>query len=73
MVQIPDDPIVDSLNRYGVPPWQRDEHEPVCPCCGMECSIVYKADNEIVGCDNCLTPCDATDEDECFPDGGREW
>lgn len=70
---IPDDPIIDSLLRTGQPPWRLHEKEPVCPCCGMECSIVYKADNEIVGCDCCLTPCDATDEDACFPDRGREW
>lgn len=73
MREIPDDPIIYSLEHYGIAPWHRDAKEPMCPICGMVCNIVYKADSEIVGCDCCLTPCDATDEDACFPDRGREW
>ncbi len=73
MVQIPDDPIIHSLEQYGVPPWQRDEYEPTCPICGMTCEYVYKNGSEIVGCDVCLERCDADDEEECHPNRGREW
>ena len=71
---IPDDPIIRSMERYGVPPWQLDEREPICPVCGSECSTIYKdACNEIVGCDECISTHDAVDIDECFPEGDREW
>ena len=73
MIQIPDDPIIHSLEQYGVPPWQLDEHEPICPICGMTCEYVYKNGSEIVGCDVCLERCDADDEEECHPNRGREW
>ena len=74
MTDIPDDPIIDSLNRYGVPTWQRDEQEPICPVCHSYCSTIYKnACNEIVGCDECISTHDAVDIDECFPEGDSEW
>lgn len=72
MIQIPDDPIVAHMERYGVPPWLDDE-QPHCPCCGAECNTIYKADSEIVGCDVCLIAGDAWDEEDCFPNRGREW
>lgn len=74
MVQIPDDPIIHSLEQYGLPPIQRDMREPICPVCGSECSTIYKdACNEIVGCDECISTHDAVDIDECFPEGDSEW
>lgn len=66
MRAIPDDPIINAMERTGYPSWRRTD-APVCPICGAECSIVYKdATGDIVGCDECLTPTDATDEEECF-------
>ena len=61
-MMIYDDPIISSLERYGEPPWHRRRKEPVCPVCGAECMIVYKADATIVGCDECVTAYDAYDE-----------
>ena len=73
MVQIPDDPIIAHLERYGVPPGI-DDREPICPVCGSECSTIYKdACNEIVGCDECISTHDAVDIDECFPNEEDEW
>ena len=64
MTLIPDDPIIERMERTGYP---RKSRGPVCPVCGEECSIVYEdANMEIVGCDECLTPVDATDEAKCF-------
>ncbi len=63
MEYIPDDPIIRRIEETG---YGYDVRKPICPVCGNECSIVYKAFGEIVGCDECLTGCDAYDEDECF-------
>ena len=71
-MQIPDDPIIHAMQRTGFPPWHKNE-EPRCPCCGSDCSTVYKVDGEIVGCDNCVNSFDAWDEEDCFPNRGREW
>ena len=61
-----DDPIIHSLEQTGLPPWD-DGSAPVCPICGSECSIVYKdVTGEILGCDECLTPCDAYEEGACY-------
>ena len=47
--------------------------DPVCPVCGRLCEKVFKSwSGEIVGCDECLTECDAYSEEECFPYGGCE-
>lgn len=36
---------------------------PSCPVCGEECGYYYKAEGEIVGCENCVTKIDAYEED----------
>lgn len=67
-MQIPDDPYISFAERTGHAPWQNVK-QPICPVCGAECEIVYKdVSNEIVGCDECLTGYDATDEEACFPE-----
>jgi len=67
-MQIPDDPYIKFAEQTGYAPWQNVK-QPRCPVCGNECEIVYKdSSNEIVGCDECLTGCDATDEEACFPE-----
>lgn len=39
----------------------------ICPICLEECYKVYRNyKKNIVGCDNCITECDAIDADECF-------
>ena len=45
--------------------WQRD---PVCPVCGRVCETIYFSEHYggVLGCDNCITPRDAQDEEECF-------
>ena len=63
-----DDPIISCMEQTGYPPWHRDGDTPICPVCGAECTMVYKDKcNDIVGYDECLTPTDAADEEECFP------
>lgn len=39
---------------------------PCCPICGQECETIYKIDNEIVGCDQCMTTRNAWEGTECF-------
>ena len=68
---IPDDPIIQSMERTGYPPWNKQK-EPICPVCGQACQTVYKGCyHEIIGCDECLTAYDAWDEDECFTGYGE--
>ncbi len=72
MIDIPDDPVIRSMEKYGEPPW--GSREPICPVCGTECSTIYKnALGEIVGCNECVETYDAVDVDECFPDMEDEW
>ena len=66
MTQIPDDPIIQRMERTGYG-WDEPERRPRCPCCGQECEIVYKDHyGDILGCDFCLTGYDAWEEDECM-------
>lgn len=43
-----------------------DPDYPCCPICGKECETIYKIDNEIVGCDQCMTTRNAWEVTECF-------
>ena len=43
-----------------------DPDYPCCPICGQECEAIYKIDNEIVGCDQCMTTRNAWEVTECF-------
>lgn len=43
-----------------------DPDYPCCPICGQECETIYKIDNEIVGCDQCMTTRNAWEVTECF-------
>lgn len=64
---IPDDPLIRFAQKYGHSPWE-SEVQPICPICGQECETVYKDESgNILGCDECLTECDAWEEDECCP------
>ncbi len=63
---IPDDPIIRCAEETGYAPWNQPQ-DPRCPVCGEICEKVYKDQyGEIVGCDECLTEQDASDEEECF-------
>lgn len=56
-----DNPIVESLDNTGLPPWD-DGQEPICPICEEPCETIYfNIDGDAVGCENCLTPRDAWD------------
>ena len=48
------------------PPYE--SRRPHCPVCGDECTIIYKQGNEILGCENCITPDDAWEEPACMED-----
>lgn len=55
-----DDPVVRSMEQTGYPPWHEEETAPICPICGEECDTYYfSAENEIIGCDNCVEARDA--------------
>lgn len=61
MEMVRDDPIVESLDKTGLPPWN-DGKVPVCPVCGNECDTLYYNNNgDVVGCDECVTAYDAWD------------
>lgn len=48
--------VYEEYNVYGV----HDDPCPTCPICSEECEWIYKdANNEIVGCDNCVSKIDA--------------
>lgn len=65
MFNIPDEPSIAETMRTGYPNGYKVPH---CPVCGAECTIVYKASNyDILGCDVCLTACEADEEEDCFP------
>ena len=54
MFDIPDDPIIRSLERTGTVPWVPDEL-PICPICGEECDTAYyDRYGEAVGCECCI-------------------
>ena len=54
-----DDPIIRSLERTGLPPWN-DGREPRFPVCGQSCDTIYRnAEGDVVGCNECLTAFDA--------------
>ena len=61
MERIVDHPIVESLDKTGLPPWD-DGKAPTCPVCGEECdTLYYSKDGDVVGCNECLTAYDAWD------------
>lgn len=65
---IPDHPVIANMERTGYPDGKTPD-EPHCPVCGCECEDVYKdKNNEIVGCNNCITTHDAWNETKCFPE-----
>lgn len=52
---------------------ENDENFPeyevgICPLCDKECEWFYIDNDEIVGCDNCVHICDATECDEFYPE-----
>lgn len=52
-------PIIESLERTGLPPWN-DGRVPRCPCCGEETDTLYRnPEGDVVGCGECLTAYDA--------------
>lgn len=55
-------PDISRMNKYGT--LTKDEEKPVfCPICKKECETFYKGfDNEIVGCDMCVSTVDAYEE-----------
>lgn len=66
MSNLPDAPYIRNLQNTGYRDG-KDPKYPICPICDRECSTIYiSADNEIVGCDQCITECDAWGITECF-------
>ncbi len=47
---------------YRLDPVDEDDFVPICPVCGKECDTVYlDKDDEVVGCDRCISMTDAYD------------
>lgn len=61
MSYVPENPLIEFVERNGHAPWQKPAVEPVCPICGKECETFYtkKSDGEFLGCDNCIASEDA--------------
>lgn len=53
---------------YDYPENGREKHrEARCPLCGEACETIYRdMFHAIVGCDECMTVCDAWETEECF-------
>ena len=50
------------MEDYRIEPPAWDDFIPICPVCGEECDTVYlDIDDEVVGCDQCITFEDAYD------------
>lgn len=63
MSNLPDAAYIRNLRNSGY----RDGKDPTCPICEQTCETIYiSADNEIVGCDQCMTTRDAWEVTECF-------
>ena len=43
----------------------KESRRPHCPVCGDECTIIYKQGNEVLGCENCITPGAAWEAPAC--------
>lgn len=64
---LPDDPIIDCIQRTGYPP-RHDDCAPVCPICREECDTIYTdVTGNVIGCENCVSRNDAWDVPACFP------
>ena len=60
MEQLPDAPWIREAENLGMPPY--DDFDVYCPVCGRECEELYlDEDDEVVGCDRCITSVDAYD------------
>ena len=52
----------ERIPDYRLEPPKVKEFIPACPICGKECDTVYlDTDEEVVGCDQCISLADAYD------------
>ena len=59
MEHLLDHPIIRNCEETGFPDRRKDD-EPICPICGDECCTIYKnREGEILGCDECISICEA--------------
>lgn len=59
-MNIPDDPVIQRMERFGVP--MPELPEPTCPICGKECETIYQdGTGDVIGCDRCVKSQDAWD------------
>ena len=66
MSNLPDAAYIRNLRNTGYRDG-KDPTYPVCPICEQTCETIYiSADNEIVGCDQCMTTRNAWEVTECF-------
>lgn len=66
MSDLPDAAHIRNLRNTGYRDG-KDPTYPVCPICDQTCETIYtSADNEIVGCDQCMTTRNAWEVTECF-------
>lgn len=65
---IPDDPIIQNMERSGYPDG-KEPPQPICPVCGEVCETVYRefGTDEIIGCNECICAEDAWNWPGCFP------
>ena len=64
------------MSLYDIPEPSLDPPEPPeprCPVCGQFCGTIYKdINNQIIGCDECVSDHDAFEIPECFPEYYKE-
>jgi len=56
-------PIISNMERTGNPEGRTYDPHNICPICGKWCDTLYLYPliNEIIGCENCVTPMSAED------------
>jgi hypothetical protein len=47
------------MREYWLDPVEHSN--PICPVCGEECETIYKANGDVIGCDQCVISVDAYD------------
>ena len=62
LTDITDHPVIQNLMATGFPDG-REQKEHYCPACGEECQF-FGANDEIIGCENCVSMRYADDIEE---------
>lgn len=62
---------LEELKKYQPSPNMEDRsYKPRCPICGNKCTTIFRKEHygDIVGCNRCLYPVDAGEDEAALPD-----